>query len=290
VVLGALVDTCVGKPVIDYDDYLSVENWYLSESIDKNVANIINKARKHREFIEKLLFRGLKIPFQIYKDHIRELAANGIVYKNKEGYVDFLVPLYQKCLHAAFYPDMNGEGANIQRNMVVESYFDAEGRLNLDQVIVEYKSYAQRRGFQYFREKDEKGRYLSIKAAGLIYSFETFINAFLGVVRGKSYLEAHAALGRADLIINVRGQEQVVETKVFHNITQFGDGKLQLAYYVQRLGLNQGYYVVFVDSEVTHPQVLEADEMVEGIRIKTYLVRYDLEKDFTAPRKPRGEK
>ena len=66
-------------------------------------------------------------------------------------------------------------------------------------------------------------------------------------------------MGRTDLLINVNGDEQVVEAKVYQNITQFGDGKVQLAYYVKRMGLKTGYYLVFVDTEVTHTGVAEAD-------------------------------
>jgi hypothetical protein len=33
------------KPVITYQDYLIVEHWYLYETLDKNVSNVINKAK-----------------------------------------------------------------------------------------------------------------------------------------------------------------------------------------------------------------------------------------------------
>jgi hypothetical protein len=283
-----LVNTTPDKPVIDYDDYLEVENFYLSQKIDKNISNIINKAKKYREFVERLLFTDTKIPFQIYKENIRELYVNGVITYDKDNFITFKVPLYQKCLHAAFYPYLNGENDRIQRNIEISAYFDENGLLNLDKIIAEYKAYAQKRGFQYFREQDEKGKYISIKEAALVYSFETFINAFLGVVGGHSYLEAHVALGRTDILINVRGHEQVVEAKVYKNITQFNDGKAQLAYYLNHLGLKEGYYLVFADTDVTHSEVIEGNEMIEGVQIKTYLVRYELDKDFTLPRKKKA--
>jgi AAA-like domain len=276
------------KAVIQYEDYLKVEEWYLTRSLDKNVSNIINKGKKHQLFLQKLLFTEAKIPFQIYQEHIKELYANGIITFDSDNFITFQVPLYQKCLHAAFYPYLNGENDRIQRNLNVRDYFTELGELKLAQIIQEYKVYAERRGFRYFREKNEKGKYVSIKEAALVYSFETFINAFLGVVGGKTYLEAHTGLGRTDLVINVRNREYVVEAKVYHNITLFNEGKIQLAYYLQRLGLKQGFYLIFVDSEVTHPDVLENDEMIENVNIKTDLVRYDLDKDFDAPQtKPR---
>jgi AAA-like domain len=283
-----LVETHPNKPVIEYADYLDVEKWYLRRNLDKNIANIINKGNKHKNMLQRLLFTDVQIPFQIYQENIKELYVNGIITYDKEDNVIFRVPLYQKCLHAAFYPYLNGESTRIQKNIESKKYFDANDVLNLDKVIEEYQVYAQKRGFQFFREQDEHGNYTSIQEAALVYSFETFINAFLGVVGGHSYLEAHVALGRTDILINVNGHEQVVEAKVYKNITQFADGKAQLAYYAQHLGLKKGYYLVFADTEVTHSEVLEADELIEGVQIKTYLVRYELDKDFTLPRKKKA--
>jgi AAA-like domain len=285
-----LVEDHPNKPVIEYDDYLDVEKWYLRRNLDKNVANIINKGTKHKRLLERLLFTDVKIPFQIYQENIKELYVNGIITYDKDDNIVFKVPLYQKCLHAAFYPYLNGESDRIQENIDTKAYFDGANILNLDKVIQEYKAYADRRGFQYFREQDEDGNYTSLQEAALVYSFETFINAFLGVVGGHSYLEAHVALGRTDLLLNVRGHEQVIEVKVYKNITQFTDGKAQLAYYLNHLGLKMGYYLVFVNTEVTHLEVVEADDLIEGVKIKTYLVRYELDKDFTLPRKKKAAK
>ena len=113
-----------------------------------------------------------------------------------------------------------------------------------------------------------------------MYSFETYIAAFLGVVDGTSYIEAHANLGRTDMIINIDGQEAVIESKVYQNITQFNKGKGQVAYYAERMGLTTATYLVFVDSEVTHKDVLESVDVIKDITVTTYLVRYDLKTDF----------
>lgn len=277
---GKLVENCVGKKIITYTDYLVVEDWYLTKTLDKNVSNIINKARKHQNFVETLLFSDSKIPFQIYKDPIKELYVNGVINYDTENNVIFDVPLYQKCLYMAFSPYTNGEKDRISGNVEVETYFTEGGVLALEKIIEEYKVYALRRGFRYFRERDASGRYVSIKEAALVYSFDTYLNAILSVINGKSYLEAHAGLGRTDLIINANDHEFIVETKVYRDITQFNKGKKQLASYTKKLNLTIGYYIVFVSSEITHSKVLEAVEDFEGVTVKTYLVRYDLEKDF----------
>ena len=279
---GKLVDNNPTKKVIDYADYLIVEDWYLTEAIDKNLSNIINKGQQYRAFIERLLFTEPKIPFQINREEIKFLFVNGIIKKSPEGFVSFWVPLYQKCLHATFYPYMNGEQGRIQENIDISDYFTPEGMLYMPKVIEKYKEYATKRGFRYFLERDKDGNVISIKEAALMYSFETYINAFLGVVDGTSYIEAHINLGRTDMIISIKGQEAVIESKVYQNITQFQKGKEQVAYYANRMGLNTATYLVFVNSTVTHKDVIEKSDFFKdkNVLVITYLVRYDLETDF----------
>ena len=206
------------KPVIEYEDYLKVEDWFLTEAMDKNISNIINKAEEHRTFVEQLLFKDIKIRFQINREAIKTLYVNGIIKKGEDGSVYFRVPLYQKCLHEAFYPFTNGEADRIGSTINVDEYFSPEGDLYIEKVIENYKKYALRRKFKYFREKNKRGRYVTLKEATLVYSFETYLNAFLSMVDGKTYLEAHTGVGRTDLIITVNNEEFVVEAKVYSDI------------------------------------------------------------------------
>ena len=277
-----LVENNPTKPVIDYNDYLVVEDWYLTEAMDKNISNIINKARQYRPFVERLLFTETKILFQINREDIKLLYVNGIIKKDPQGFVMFWVPLYQKCLHATFYPYMNGEQGRIQENIDISDYFTPNGLLKMPKVIEKYKEYALKRGFRYFLEYDKDGKAISIKEAALMYSFETYINAFLGVVGGTSYIEAHTNLGRTDMIINIDGHEVVIESKVYQNITQFNKGKEQVAYYANRMGLDTATYLVFVSSAVTHKDMIEKPDFFKdkNVMVTTYLVRYDLETDF----------
>ena len=276
-----LVTNYPQKPIIEYTDYLIVEDWFLTEAIDKNINNIINKAEECREFVETLLFQDVNIRFHINRPEIKLLFVNGVIAKDEDGNVCFRVPLYQKCLYMAFYPYMNGEGKRIGRTIIVEEYFTENGALLIDKVIEHYKEYALRRSFKYFREKSKNGKYLlTLKEATLVYSFETYLNAFLAVVEGKSYIEAQTALGRTDLLININNQEFVIEAKIYSDITQFKKGKKQLAYYAKSLSLDSAIYLVFMESDIQNEKVTEASEIVDEVLIKTYLVPYNLEKDF----------
>lgn len=281
-----LVERFPQKEMIDYNDYLVVEDWYLTEAIDKNIANIINKAKQHRAFLEKLLFTGEKEKYQVNDEKIKFLHAHGLIKKDKEGYVEFWVPMYMKAVYAAFYPYTNGERGRFLKNIDLRTLFclgeDGKSRrLNFDLIIGHYKDYVKRRSFKYFREKDPAtGRFKSIKEAALAYSFETYIQALVQVFEGKSYQEPHSGLGRCDLIINIENNEYVIEFKIFRDIFQFEKGRTQLAYYAKTLGLNEAIYLVFVPNTVNLAGVREQKETFDGIVIHTYIVLYDEEKDF----------
>ncbi|MEY4935560.1 MAG: hypothetical protein RIS64_1919 [Bacteroidota bacterium] len=275
-----LIQSHPNTHMIEVKDYMVVEELYLKRDIDKNISNIINKGNKYRNFVERLLFTEEKVIFQIYKEHIKDLFVNGIIIADTEGFVAFRVPLYKKCLHDAFYPYLNGEQNRIQKNIDIDEYFTETGLLNMPKVIEKYKEYAKMRGFRFFLDRDDKGKVISIREAALMYSFETYVSAFLGVVGGSSYIEPHINLGVADITIDINGQKAVVEAKVYHNITQFKNGKTQTAYYASRMGLTEGTYLVFVDSEVTHRLVLEKVDLIYGVTVTTYIIPYDLKTDF----------
>jgi len=271
------------KKLLTYDDYLKVEHWYLNVAIDKNFSNILNKAKEHRSFVERLLFTEDKIPFKIDRESIKLLHTNGLIKEDENHYVTFWVPFYKKRLYDAFYPYTNGEKTDILRSIAVSELFDTNNKLNLDKLISGYKEYVKRRGFNVFREKDESGKYQSIKESALIYSFETYIQAFLQVVDGKSYREADTGLGKSDLIINVHSTEYLIESKIYYYESQFLKGKKQLAYYCQSLGLINGIYLVFYPNNMNFPQTIaekmEIVEIPEGsgqaVNISTYLIEFD---------------
>jgi len=271
-----LVDTNKDKKILTYEDYLKVEDWYLNEAIDKNFENIHNKAKEARLFVERLLFTGDKIPFKIDRPSIKLLHTNGLIKKDEDGFVAFWVPFYKKRLYNAFYPYTNGESRQIAAGIYAPDYFTDKNELKIEKLIKTYKEYAKRRGFNVFREKDKNGKFKSLKESALIYSFETYIHAFITQTEGKIYREANTGLGKSDMIININNFEYLIETKIYYAHKQFQDGKKQLAYYCQSLGLDKGAYLVFCPNTFTyHHSVKRETENIEGVEITTYLIEYD---------------
>jgi hypothetical protein len=50
-------------------------------------------------------------------------------------------------------------------------------------------------------------------------------------------------------------------------------------------GLKEGIYLVFFKNTITNPNIVESVECFDAVKISTYLVRYDVELDFSAPLK-----
>ena len=276
-----LVDNNPLKPVINYDDYLLAEKQYLSDLMDKDSTKIISKAKKYRSFIERRLFTDSSVRFQILQEHIRELFFYGIIAHDDDYYINFRVPLYEKCLHQAFYPSVKDEIKRIQKNIDSSAYFTSEG-FSMPKLIETYKKYVSKAGFGYFLERDKNGKAVSIKEAALIYSFETYINAFLDVVGGTSYRDAHTNLNGVDTIITINGEKALVKNTVYQHVRLLNEAKEQVADYAHKLGLNTATYMVFVNSEVTNEYIVEKSDFFndKNVRVTTYLIRYDLETDF----------
>ncbi len=270
-----LVENNPDKKQIDYNDYLKVEDWYLNEAIDKNFSNILNKAQEERQFVERLLFTNAKIPFKIDRPSIKLLHTNGLIKRDKNGYVTFWVPFYKKRLYDAFYPYMNGEQKEINLTHIPSDFYE-NNKFNISKFIENYKNYAKRRGFKPFMERDENGNYKSIKESALIYSFETFISAIIQELKGKIYREANTGLGKSDMIINIDNQEYLIETKVYSGVNRFEEEKQQLTYYAESLQLERAVYLVYMAKRARTPETIkEQTETINGIEISTFLVEYD---------------
>jgi hypothetical protein len=275
-----LVDRNEDKPILDLQDYEIVEEWYTTKALDKNIGNILKFAKKNRSFVERLLFNEEEIPFIIDNPSIRELYVNGLITYNEKNNVCFWVPLYKKRVYQTLYPYTNGEGKQIAETMFTDAYLTEEGKVNFNALLDAYKAYIQLRSFRPFRKKNKKGKYISIPEAAMVYSFETFITIFIRELNGRIYREPYISLGNTDILINVVGFEYLLEIKKYYSPSYFAKGKKQLSYYCRKAGLDVGHYIVFIKEQIQSPLIREGTEVIDDIKIITYLIRYDEKKDF----------
>jgi hypothetical protein len=266
--LAEQVATDRTQPVNMNDFYRTLKH-FLTERFDKNIINIVQKARQKKGFMLRLLFTDDPIPFTVHHSDIGYLYAHGVV-ENVEGFVDISVPLYKKCLLTAFRPAFNGEtGYYVTAQDTFREYMQHEG-LNLKAILQRYVEYVAKRGYRAFDTKH-------LKEGAWHYSLDGFINFFIERLGGQTFTEAPSGRGRTDILILFRGKKYVIETKIFIDRYYFQKGKKQLAEYLKTEGLAVGYYVVFSQKHA-EDDVLEEEEVIEGKRIFTRIIRVNFER------------
>ena len=112
--------------------------YFLTARFDKNILNVVQKARTKKDFMINLLFGEAAIPFNVTDADIAYLYANGVV-DNVDGYVQLPVPLYSKALITAFRPYRNGETQEyVSAHDTFTEYVTADG-LNLHAILLRYR-------------------------------------------------------------------------------------------------------------------------------------------------------
>ena len=287
--VSALCQYLVEEVATDRSQPITMETFYptlkhfLTARQDKNIFNIVRKAREKPAFMLRLLFDQTPIPFSIHDPTIAYLAAHGVI-ENVVGNVEIPIPLYAKCLITAFRPLINGEAKDYTVALDPFNEYLVGDRLNLSALLQKYREYVQRRGFHAFDTEH-------LKEGAWHYSLDGFIHFFIQRAGGDTLVEVPSGRGRTDILILFKKHKYVIETKVYTDYGYFTQGKQQLADYLITEGLDEGHYVVFSSRHQTSDP-LTFDEMVNGKRIYTWIIPTNFKapsRRVGAPRRKRKE-
>jgi len=239
---------------------------FLHKRIDKNISNIVAKAKEHKDFMMKVLFSEEEIPFEIDDEKVKYLSINGVI-DEIDGRIDIKVPLYKKRLISAFKPLYNGEVKYYTLPEEKFSKFLRKDGINIKEIIENYIKYLQRRGAKAFN-------YAESKEAVYVYSFDSYINLMVEELEGEVLLEVPTGRGRMDLLIYYGDKKYIMELKRWKNDNVYQRGKRQLVEYVKSEGIGEGYYIVFSD---LHRENVKEEEEIEGIKINSYIIKTQFE-------------
>jgi len=257
-------------------DFYTTLCFFLTKKFDKNILNIVQKAKEKRDFMIKLLFRDEPVAFTIDDSDIAWLYANGVVDET-DGYVNIPVPLYAKRLINAFRPLLNGETRHYinSPHETINKYLTSNNKLNINALLEEYRAYIRRRGFRAFDTEH-------LKEAAWHYSLDGFINFFIQCLGGQTFIEVPTGRGRTDILILYQNHKYVVETKRFVNNYYFKQGKGQLAEYLTSEDISKGYYVVFSNMHTDKDEFF-SEELIQGKRIYTHIIPTKFEQPSRLP-------
>jgi len=250
---------------VSMKDFYKTQDFFLTEKFDKNVMNIVNKAKQKKDFMLKLLFTGKETPFTIDDENISFLYAHGVIDKNKNGFVEIPVPFYSKRLMTAFRPIMNGELDHFVNN--IHENFDeliVNDEIDIKGIIKKYDAYVRRRGFKAFDRKN-------LKESACHYSLDAYCYYVIERTGGHIFAEVPSGRGRTDILILFKDKKYIIETKIYTDKSKFEKGKYQLAEYIKTEELSEGFYVVF-SNQHTNNDKLYFEEIIEGKKIYTFII------------------
>jgi hypothetical protein len=254
---------CAGMPEIGLTPFYQTLDAFMRLYIDKNISNVVNKARQHPEIMKQILFDG-PVNFTSYDERLSYLRVNGVIV-DQDGHCAISVPIYKKCLYQTFKPLMNGnsEMRYFKDPFVDEAVFlDSDGYLDIARLLDNYATYFSRRGNVILSgEKFREGLYH--------YNLDAFLTSYAGVFGGSVYPEVPEGGGRVDLLV-LQGQRRwIIEVKRFLNLRNFEQGKRQIAAYIKRSDLGTGYMVVFSD---VHQESSQGKETVDGQEVMWWIL------------------
>ncbi|SHE30584.1 AAA-like domain-containing protein, partial [Marinitoga hydrogenitolerans DSM 16785] len=240
---------------------------YMRVYIDKNISNIINKAKKEKELMMKILFEPNNVEFNIYDENIKFLYLNGVI-DNCEGICCVKVPLYYKALYARFKPQINGEKSQMKPfDESIKKYINKDGSLDLNKLMKRYIEYIKSRGAVMFKGRNYyEGVYQ--------YNLDQFLSLYVEAADGKVYPETQIGGGRIDLLINLNNEEYLIEIKANIDEDQYEKSKKQIKEYIKRKGLKEGWLVIYSDTIKDFEYITEEEN---GIKLNIWFIKTNFE-------------
>ena len=242
-------------------------NDFLRVYMDKNVANIINKAKKEEKLIKRILFEPEDIEFTIYDERINFLYLNGVI-DNCDGRCCVRVPLYYKALYDRFKPQINGEKTYMATiEDTIRPYINPDGGLDLDKLLNRYVEYIKLRGAKMFEGRNYyEGVYQ--------YNLDQFLSLYVQAADGRVYPETQVGGGRIDLLINLNNKEYLIEVKANITGNEYEKAKKQILEYINRKGLKDGWLVIYSNTIKDFEYITQE---IDGVKLHIWFIKTKFE-------------
>ncbi|NLH20322.1 MAG: transcriptional regulator, partial [Thermotogaceae bacterium] len=196
---------CPNGEVVGMDAFYLTVDHFTRVYIDKNISNIVSKAKQHTEIMKEILF-GKEVPFNNYDETIKFLYVNGVI-DDCDGAGCIPIPLYKKALYTCFKPLFNGEKEHFKSPIeTYKKYVDERGLLDVTKLLWRYIAYVKNRGNIIFSQgKASEGVYH--------YNIDAFFSTYAEFADAKCFVETPVGGGRVDLLLLQAGKTDIIEIK-----------------------------------------------------------------------------
>jgi AAA domain len=200
---------------------------------DTHLDSLVDKLKEERvKRIVQAILNGDQLQFDILDDHIAYVRDLGLVSQTSP--LTFANPIYAEIVPRIMASPMQ---ESLPMEIQPRSFVSAEGHLDMEKVLKEFQEYYRRNSGAWLDryEYKESAHHLLLMAF-----LQRVINAGGEIIR-------EMALGnkRIDMLVKYKQQEFALELKIKRDNLTIEDGKKQLAGYLDQLGLDEGYLVIF---------------------------------------------
>ena len=188
-----------------------------------------------RELLEQILYEGQRITFSPDTKSINIGLMFGFL-KEKGGQVVIANRIFEMRLMNLFITDESVQSDAFRQGQNDMNQFIHNGRLDMDRVLEKFVEYFQ----EIYGDNDEKFIEKYGRKFFLLY-LKPIING-----TGNYYLEAQTRdAGRTDVVVDYRGEQFVVEMKIWRGNEYNERGERQLAEYLDYFRRKKGYMLSF---------------------------------------------
>ncbi len=199
---------------------------------DTHLDSLIDKLREER--VKRVLIpilTGEYTDFDPIEDDIMYVRDLGLI-RNDRGRVEIANPIYNEVIPRALT-------WGHQQMMHIEDnwYIKSDGKLDMDALL---------KGFQKFfrRHAESWAERFDYREAGAQLLLQAYLQRVINT-GGAIEREFAVGSGRADLCVEYQGEMHALELKLYYDSYTESEGLEQLDRYLDRLGLERGYLVIF---------------------------------------------
>jgi hypothetical protein len=208
---------------------------------DTHLDCLIDKLNEVRvKTIVQAIINGDFLHFDKLDDTISYVRDLGIVSQSSP--LEFANPIYAEIIPRVM---ASGFQDSLPKEIQQDKYLDQNGLLDMEKLLKSFQVFYQRnseawlKGFEY----KESAQHLLLMAF-----LQRIVNG------GEIVREMAVGNGRIDLLVKFNKQEFALELKIKRDNITIEEGKEQLANYLDRLGLSEGYLVIFDPGQKTWEQ------------------------------------
>ncbi|MDQ1355116.1 MAG: family ATPase [Acidobacteriota bacterium] len=204
---------------------------------DTHLDSLVDKLKEDRvKRIVQAIINGDSLEFNILEDDVVYVRDLGIVSQTSP--LKFANPIYAEIIPRIMAFPME---ASIPMEIETPWFVNPDGTLDMEKLLKEFQKFYRRNSGAWLDrfEYKESAHHLLLMAF-----LQRVINSGGEIIR-----EMALGNGRIDLLVKFGKQEFALELKIKRDEYTIEDGKEQLSRYLDRLGLNEGYLVIFDPAE-----------------------------------------